>query len=116
MSRDHTWSSTSLEVPKAASRRPVFMEPDLVNAVGLNHSLASALADLVDNSIDAHATRIRIRFLLGDYQQPLGLQVIDNGDGMSEKRLERAVIYSAKRKYSSTRPRQFRGRPEGSVV
>lgn len=102
MSRDHAWSPTALAVPRATSRRPVFMEPDLVNTVGLNHSLATALADLVDNSIDAHATRVRIRFLLGDYQQPLGLQVIDNGDGMSQKRLDRAVIYSAKRKYNRT--------------
>lgn len=102
MNRLQGWSSTALAVPKAASRRPVFMEPDLVNAVGLNHSLPTALADLVDNAIDAHATCIRIRFLLGDYQQPVGLQVIDNGDGMSQKRLDRAVIYSAKRKYKDT--------------
>ena len=102
MSRDQGWSPTALGVPKAASRRPVFMEPDLVNAVGLNHSLPTALADLVDNAIDAHATRIRVRFLLGEYQQPIGIQVIDNGDGMSQKRLDRAVIYSAKRKYKKS--------------
>ncbi|WP_081285958.1 ATP-binding protein [Mycobacterium colombiense] len=102
MRDQQTWSPTTLAVPKAASRRPVFIEPDLVNAVGLNHSLPTALADLVDNSIDAHATRIRIRFLLADYQQPVGIQVIDNGDGMSRKLLDRAVIYSAKRKYEKT--------------
>jgi hypothetical protein len=92
----------ALAVPKAASPRPVFMEPDLVNAVGLNHSLATALADLVDNSIDARATCIRVRFLLADNQQPIGLQVIDDGDGMSRKLLNHAVIYSAKREYSKT--------------
>lgn len=78
------------------------MEADLVNAVGLNHSLPTALADLVDNAIDAHATRIRIRFLLSDNQQPIGLQVIDDGDGMAKEGIEQAVVYSAKREYTET--------------
>ena len=96
------WSADVLAVPETTSRRPVQMESDLANAVGLNHSLGTALADLVDNSIDAHASRIRIRFLLTHNHRPIGLQVIDDGDGMSQTGLSRAVVYSAKRSYSHT--------------
>lgn len=101
MSASTSWSPEALAVPIAASRRPVAMEQDLVNAVGLNHSIETALADLVDNSIDAHAREIRIRFLLGDNQRPIGLQVIDDGDGMSRVLLDKAVTYSAKREYGN---------------
>ena len=96
------WSAEVMAVPKTAIRRPVEMESGLANAVGLNHSLATALADLVDNSIDAHASRIRIRFLLTHNHRPIGLQVIDDGNGMSQTGLNQAVVYSARRTYSDT--------------
>ena len=38
-------------------------DPGLVKSLGTNHSLATALADLVDNSVDAQASRVLIRFL-----------------------------------------------------
>ena len=41
------------------------LAPDagLVKSLGANHTLESAIADLVDNSIDAGASRVSIRLL-----------------------------------------------------
>jgi hypothetical protein len=36
-------------------------DPHALDSLGRNHSLPTALADLVDNSIDAHATHVQIR-------------------------------------------------------
>ncbi len=61
--------------------------------------IGAAVADLVDNSIDAHATHVQIRIhtpasadLAGN---KLGLSVWDNGIGMSAATLEEAVTLSS---------------------
>ena len=47
----------------AVSHRIVPPDPSIADAVGTHHELATALADLVDNAIDADARRVHIRFL-----------------------------------------------------
>lgn len=64
-----------------------------------NPPLESAIADLVDNSIDAGATSIEIRIHRGDPTQtqdtsPISISVWDNGEGMSEQKLKDAVALS----------------------
>jgi hypothetical protein len=66
----------------------VHLPPDasIAKAIGGHHSIESAVADLVDNSIDAGATDIRIRFV----ESSVGLhavRVIDNGKGMDREGL-----------------------------
>ena len=56
----------------------------------IGYSLESAVADIVDNSISAQATRIDIRFGWDDRDQPW-LAIVDNGHGMSESELVEAM-------------------------
>jgi hypothetical protein len=65
-------------------------DPAVLKAVGLNHDFESAVADLVDNSVDAGAGRVLIRFIVkrGLVSQIL---VIDDGDGMDEETIDSAM-------------------------
>jgi hypothetical protein len=85
-------------VPAATHLRPVDLDPALVNSIGLHHSLPTAIADLVDNSLDAHAGTIRIRFLLQG-TAPIGVRVVDDGDGMDSIGIDRAMTYAGTRAY-----------------
>lgn len=78
----------------------VLPAPSTIAAIGTHHNLTSALADLVDNSIDARATHIRIRFVQRG-TSILGLQIIDNGSGLTADGLKRAMTFGARREYSS---------------
>lgn len=89
------------DIPASHGMRPVDLEPELVNSIGLHHTLPTAITDLVDNSLDAEARNIRVRFLLAQ-AAPVGLQVIDNGRGMDSDRLDRAMTYSGTRQYSDS--------------
>lgn len=56
---------------------------------GLGYSTGAALADLIDNSISAGAADVSVRFRwMGDQSSIL---VLDNGSGMTEPELERAM-------------------------
>lgn len=85
-------------VPEATGTRSVDLDPKLVNSIGLHHSLATAIADLVDNSLDATAGTIRIRILL-EGTAPIGVQVIDDGHGMDSVAIDRAMTYAGTRAY-----------------
>ena len=85
-------------VPIATRIRSVELDPKLVNSIGLHHSLATAIADLVDNSLDAAADTIRIRILL-EGTAPIGVQVIDDGHGMDSVAIDHAMTYAGTRAY-----------------
>jgi hypothetical protein len=57
---------------------------------GLGYSTAAALADIVDNSISADATEVRIDFKWGDNKSSR-ITVLDNGRGMDDAELESAM-------------------------
>lgn len=64
----------------------------------LGYDLPSALADLIDNSLDAGATRIDVELdaeWRGSY-----LRVADNGAGMTEGVLDEAMRYGSARNYA----------------
>lgn len=65
-------------------------DPAIMKAIGLNHAFESAIADLVDNSIDAGADRVLVRFILhgGLIDR---LLVVDNGHGMDESDIDGAM-------------------------
>lgn len=63
-----------------------------LRAVG--YSFETAVADLLDNSVDATATNIRIRFVI-DNEKYLSLVILDDGHGMDEAKLRTAMTYGA---------------------
>lgn len=84
--------------PQPVGSKVVPPDPSITSAIGRHHTLATAVADLVDNSIDVGATSILIRFLV-DSVRPVGLQVIDNGPGMDSAGIDDAMTYAKKRQY-----------------
>jgi hypothetical protein len=92
---------SALGIPEATGVHVVEMDPALATTIGLHHTVATAVADLVDNALDATAATVRIRILL-DGSAPVGLQVIDDGRGMDATALDRAMRYSGTREYRSS--------------
>ncbi|WBB96397.1 ATP-binding protein [Solwaraspora sp. WMMA2059] len=80
-------------------RRILEPDPGLVKSLGMHHTLESAIADLVDNSIDANASRILIQFETSN-RSPVGLVVIDNGEGMNDEQVDEAMRLGRQRKYN----------------
>lgn len=89
------------DLPTVVSTSSAEPDPRVLQALGGHHTITSALADLVDNSVDAGATHVLIRFLtVGD--NATGLLVVDDGQGMSADQLDNAMVYGGRRKYSDT--------------
>lgn len=86
--------------PVVVETRRVDPDPSIASAVGRHHSLATAVADLVDNSVDAHARNVLIRVLQRD-ERAVGLLVIDDGDGMDTAGIDRAMGYAHRREYAT---------------
>lgn len=75
-------------------------DPRIVDAFkNIGYSLEAAIADLVDNSIDAHASTVLIRFLR-TYDEILSLVVVDNGRGMRDADIDRAMQFGGRRPYA----------------
>ncbi|GAA1749100.1 ATP-binding protein [Streptomonospora arabica] len=76
-------------------------DPRALQGLGRNHLLHTALADLVDNAIDAGATDVLIRFVRqGGLLR--GLYVVDNGCGMSPATIDTAMTVGGRREYGAT--------------
>lgn len=75
-------------------------DPGLVKSLGANHSLPTALADLVDNSVDAGAGRVLIRFLR-IWQTLEEIHVLDDGHGMDSVGIDHAMTLGARREYDA---------------
>ncbi|MEV6487097.1 ATP-binding protein [Actinoplanes sp. NPDC051633] len=76
-------------------------DPRALDSLGRNHQLDTALADLVDNSIDAHARNILIRFIR-DRAHLVGLYVVDDGHGMTPDTIDTAMTLGGQREYDPT--------------
>ena len=75
-------------------RESIPFAPNLIESMrSLVYSFETAIADLIDNSISAKATRIDI--LLSPIDNPY-LIILDNGHGMNSIELEEALRYGAK--------------------
>lgn len=73
-------------------------DPGVMDAIGHNHDLGTALADLVDNSVDAGAGQVRIR-LLRRAGEVVRLLVVDDGRGIIDADMDRAMSIGAGRAY-----------------
>lgn len=56
---------------------------------GLGYTTATALADIIDNSISAGATRVEVNF--GWRARNSRVTILDNGNGMNESELDKAM-------------------------
>ncbi|OBG76440.1 MULTISPECIES: ATP-binding protein [unclassified Mycobacterium] len=79
------------------------LAPDagLVKSLGANHTLESAIADIVDNSVDAAASKVSIR-LLTNSERLVQVEVLDNGHGMDDRAITRAMTIGHQREYVET--------------
>lgn len=74
-------------------------DPHFADSIGRNHRLETALADVVDNSIAAGSTAILIRFVVRKHRVS-SLYVVDDGRGISEAQIDRAMRFGGARKYA----------------
>lgn len=81
--------------PKALSA-----DESLAGAVGLHHTITTALADLVDNSLDAGAAHVLIRFVQ-DGTRIVSMMLIDDGLGMDAATIDAAMTYGRRRDYGA---------------
>lgn len=76
--------------------KPVFMPPDAATLMwstrAIGYTTPSAIADLIDNSISANASVIRIEFVSGEDSY---VSILDNGTGMSPDTLQLAMKYGS---------------------
>ena len=63
----------------------------------IGYNFSTAVADLVDNSIEAGATKVDIT--IGFYGENSYVRISDNGKGMSEEELKEAMRYGSEREY-----------------
>lgn len=91
-----TWRE---EVPSSGS---VSLPPDphALDGLGRNHRIETALADLVDNAIDADASDVVIRFVQRDGRLR-SLYVADNGHGIAAGLMDSAMTVGGYREYNS---------------
>src|SRR3954469_10103527 len=75
-------------------------EPRSMQSLGRNHAFETAIADIVDNSVDAGAQNTLIRFVRRG-NRLIGLLVVDDGRGMNEKQIDVAMTIGGKRKYGA---------------
>ena len=61
---------------------------------GLGYSTASAIADIVDNSVSAGATEVHVDFTWAGFKSRVA--ILDNGHGMSDSELESAMTLGEK--------------------
>jgi hypothetical protein len=66
----------------------------------IGYDLSAAVADLVDNSLDADAENIKVD--IGHDLEGGWIRIADDGVGMTERTLEEAMRYGSSRAYSQT--------------
>ena len=89
------------DVP-VAGQKVIEADPQIVDAFkNIGYSLPAAVADLVDNSVDAAASTVLIRFLHTE-DDLVSLVVVDDGRGMREKDIDRAMQFGGRRQYGDT--------------
>lgn len=88
------------ELVRVADTPGAVADLSLTRALGLHHTLVSAIADLVDNSLDAGARNVLVRFVR-DGTTITGLRIIDDGRGMSAETMDAAMKYGSQREYGA---------------
>ncbi|MCJ1698611.1 sigma-70 family RNA polymerase sigma factor [Rathayibacter festucae] len=76
-------------------------DPSIIRSLGRNYSLEDAIADLIDNSIDAGATSVRVIFDIAE-DVVVGVRIVDDGHGMARDQLLAAMQLGARRQYGTS--------------
>lgn len=85
MENNQSFSGKTVELPPYA--------PTLINSTrAIGYSIESAIADVIDNSIAAEATNIKICFMPFDAY----IAILDDGIGMNEEQLQIAMQYGSR--------------------
>jgi len=84
-----------IEIPPSASRTIEGYSK------GLGYKFETACADLIDNSLGASASEIRIEIKLGSSSNPSFAYIFDNGKGMDLETLKEAMRLGTRKNYSS---------------
>lgn len=74
--------------------------PYILDALERDYPLEASIADLVDNSIDAHARNVLIRFIR-TRKKLTSLCIVDDGNGMTKNDIKRAMQFAARRDYKT---------------
>src|SRR5438105_14334303 len=78
------------------------LRPDPSGTAGvlsrIGYSLEESLADLIDNSIDARATKVLVRFVRS-VSSITRVIIADNGHGMAESKLHKIMQYGVQLKH-----------------
>jgi len=83
-----------------SGRETVRPTPDILDALERDYPLEASIADLVDNSIDARARNVLIRFIRTK-QKVISLCIADDGAGMTALGIRQAMQFAARRAYKS---------------
>ncbi|EAR26286.1 hypothetical protein A20C1_10404 [marine actinobacterium PHSC20C1] len=84
--------------PRIVRVRDVPADSSITRAVGRHHTFETAIADLIDNSIDVSAANVLVRFVQ-KAGAIVGLRVIDDGSGMDAVTIDDAMTFAHKREY-----------------
>ena len=91
-------------MPLNPIRNREHLPPDyeyLIKALrNFGYSFEESVADIVDNSIDACATRVEIRFVIRE-NGSVDLLIADNGSGMNAAELREAMVFGTQRTAAS---------------
>lgn len=91
-------ASDALAIESEGTKQILPDAEGVFDAIGrIGYEFEHAIADIVDNSIDATATEVLIRFN-HDGKAVRSVAVIDNGQGMTGKELDTAMAFGAKTK------------------
>lgn len=93
-SQKSSWQPRELEVERVEPLRPDDRKSALIFA-RLGYSISEAIADLVDNSIDAKATRLLVRIVRTD-ERIQRVLIADNGQGMNDSTLLEAMRFGSR--------------------
>jgi hypothetical protein len=88
--------------PDVAGEDTLEPSADIADAVtSADYSIEAALADLVDNSIDAGATAVLIR-VVGSSDRVSHVLIADDGRGMNADQLKTAMSFAKRRNYGAS--------------
>jgi len=79
----------------AKDRENIPVAPTLMGSLrSMGYSFESAVADVIDNSISAHATLVKVLFPTTPLE-PTAVGILDDGEGMSDEKLFEAMRYGS---------------------
>ncbi|MFJ2892678.1 ATP-binding protein [Streptomyces sp. NPDC087305] len=99
-------SDWQFDVPTSGSKRLPPAARSFESLAHQGYGFEAAVADLIDNSIDATARNVVVSFLRdtgggGGRDRLVGLLVVDDGEGMDEAGLDTAMTVGGREKYAA---------------